>query len=151
MTMSIAIMIVYTLQRLHNITHRLVISSLAKRLEVSILPNVHFLWCTTRRSPCSLSQHFLAHKTCTLRFDLCGLHHPTEAPSCAKARITPSITKGRDYTIPSFYLEHPRNWETTGFLTKPTHISHMLCVVHMVTHSTNMSLGSPAGTTTIPK
>jgi hypothetical protein len=31
-------MIVYTLQRLHNFNHRLVISSLAKRLKVSILP-----------------------------------------------------------------------------------------------------------------
>jgi hypothetical protein len=51
MTVSTAIIIVYTLQRLHNFTHRLVISSLTKRLEVSILPNVHFLWCTTRRSP----------------------------------------------------------------------------------------------------
>jgi hypothetical protein len=30
MTVSTAIMIVYTLQRLHNFTHRLVISSLAK-------------------------------------------------------------------------------------------------------------------------
>jgi hypothetical protein len=30
MTVSIAIMIVYTLQRLHNFTHMLVISSLAK-------------------------------------------------------------------------------------------------------------------------
>jgi hypothetical protein len=43
MTMSTAIMTVYTLQRLHNFTHRLVISSLAKRLKVSILPYVHFL------------------------------------------------------------------------------------------------------------
>jgi hypothetical protein len=32
MTVSMAIMIVYTLQRLHNFTHRLVISLLAKRL-----------------------------------------------------------------------------------------------------------------------
>jgi hypothetical protein len=49
MTVSMAIMIVYTMQRLHNITHRLVISSLAKRLKVSILCYVHFLWCTNRR------------------------------------------------------------------------------------------------------
>jgi hypothetical protein len=33
MTVSMAIMIVYTLQRLHIFTHMLVISSLAKRLE----------------------------------------------------------------------------------------------------------------------
>jgi predicted Zn-ribbon and HTH transcriptional regulator len=89
---SRTIMTVYTLQRLHNFTIRLVISLLAKRLEVSILPNVHFLWCTTKRSPHSLSQRFPVCKTSTLRFHRCGLHHPTEAPSCAKARITPSIT-----------------------------------------------------------
>jgi hypothetical protein len=149
MTVSTAIMTIYTLQRLHNFTHRLVISSLAKRLEVSILPSVHFLWCTARRSPHSLSQRFPARKTSTLRFHHCGLHHPTEAPSCAKARITPSITWGQDYTILSFYLEHPQNWETTCHLTKPTHISPMLCTIHMVTCFTNRSLGSLAGTTTI--
>jgi hypothetical protein len=120
MTMSMAVMTVYTLQRLHNFTHSLVISSLAKRLEVSILTNVHVLWCTARRSP----QFFTA-------------------------RITPSITSGQDYTILSFYLEHPRNWETTCYLTKPTHISPVLCAIHMVTRSTNRSLGSLAGTTTI--
>jgi hypothetical protein len=49
MTVSIAMMTVYTLQRLHNFMHRLVISSLAKRLKVFILPNVYFLWCTARR------------------------------------------------------------------------------------------------------
>jgi hypothetical protein len=131
MTMSMTIMTVYTLYRLHNFIHRLVISSLSKRLEVSILPNVYFIWCTVRRSPHSLSQHFPAHKTSTLRFHHCGLYHPTKAPSCAKVRIT------------------PRNWETTCYLTKPTHISPVLCVVHMVTRSTNRTLGSLAGTTTI--
>jgi hypothetical protein len=149
MTVSTTIMTVYTLQRLHNITHRLVISSLAKRLEVSILPNVHFLWCTARRSPQSFTQRFPTRKTSTLKFHRCRLHHPTEDPSCAKARITPSITEGRDYTILSFYLEHPRNWETTCYLTKPTHISLVLYAVHMVTRSTNRSLGSQADTTTI--
>ncbi len=140
MTVSTAIMTVYTLQMLHNFTHTLVISSLAKRLKVSILPNVHFLWCTTRRSPHSLSQHFPARKTSTLRFHRCGLHHPTEAPSCGKARITPSITYGWEYIILSFYLKHP-----------PTHINPVLCVVRMVTRSTNRSLGSLVGTTIIQK
>jgi hypothetical protein len=67
-----------------SITHRW--------LRVSILPNVHFLSCTVRRSPHSLSHRFSACKTSTLRFHRCRLHHPTEAPSCAKVRITPSIT-----------------------------------------------------------
>jgi hypothetical protein len=78
-------------------------------LRVSILPNVHYLRCTARRSPHSLSQRFPAHKTSPLRFHRCGLHHPTEAPSCVKARITPSITQGWDYTILSFYLKHTQN------------------------------------------
>jgi hypothetical protein len=73
MTVSTAIMTIYTRQRLHNFTHRLVISSLAKRLGVSILLNVHFLWCTTRRSP-QFSQHFPAHKTSKLRFHRCRSH-----------------------------------------------------------------------------
>jgi hypothetical protein len=42
-TVSTAIMTVYTLQRLHNVTRRLMISSLAKQLKVSILPNKHFI------------------------------------------------------------------------------------------------------------
>ena len=74
MTMSTAIMTVYTLQRLHNFTYRLVISSLAKQLKVSIFPYVHFLWCTARRSPHSFSQHFPACKISTLRFHHCGCH-----------------------------------------------------------------------------
>jgi hypothetical protein len=43
-------------------------------LRVSILPNIHFLKCTTRRSPQSLSQHFPACKTSTLRFHHCESH-----------------------------------------------------------------------------
>jgi hypothetical protein len=149
MTVSMAIMIVYTLQRLHNFTHRSVISSLAKRLKVSILPNVHFLWCTPRRSPQSPSQCFLARKTSTLRFYHCGLHHPTKAPSCVrlglhhpspKVRITPSFSSTSNIR---------ETGKTTCYLTKPTHINHMLCAVNMVTHFMNRSLGSLAGTTTI--
>jgi hypothetical protein len=142
-------MTVYTLQRLHNFTHRSVISSLAKRLKGSILPNVHFLWCTARRSPHSLSQRFPGHKTSTLRFHRCGLHHLTEVPSCAKFRITPSITKVR--ITPSF--PSTSNIRETGkticYLTKSIHISHVLCAVNMVICSMNRSLGSLADTTTI--
>jgi hypothetical protein len=109
---------------LHNFTHRLLISSLAKRLEVSILHNVHFLWCMTRRSPHSFSQHFPARKTSTLRFYHCGSH------------ILQNIRETRKITC---------------YLTKPTHISPVLCTVHMVTCSTNRSLGPLAGTTMNPK
>jgi hypothetical protein len=86
MTMSTAIMTVYILQRLHNFTHRLVISSLAKRLKVSILVNVHFLWCTARRSPHSFSQYYPARKTSTLRFHRYGSHIQQKPPSCAMDR-----------------------------------------------------------------
>jgi hypothetical protein len=37
----------------------------------------------------------------------------------------------------------------TCYLTKPTHSSHVLCAVHMVTRSTNRSLGPLADTATI--
>jgi hypothetical protein len=152
MTVSMTIMIVYTLQSLHNFTHRLVISSLAKRLKVSILPNVHFLWCTAKRSPHSLSQRFPACKIFTLMFRHYGSHilqrpsltprlgdKPTPSPKCRKLYPCPSasnILKTR---------------KATCYLTKPTHISPVLCAVHMVTHSTNRSFGSLAGTTTNPK
>jgi hypothetical protein len=49
----------------------------------------------------------------------------------------------------SFCPEYPQNWETTCYLTKPTHIIHVICTVNMVTHAMNMSLGSLAGTTTV--
>jgi hypothetical protein len=80
MTVSTAIMTVYTLQRMHDFTHRLVISSLAKRLKVSIFSNVHFLWCTTKRSPHSFSQHFPARKIFTLRFHHCRSHIQQSPP-----------------------------------------------------------------------
>jgi hypothetical protein len=49
-----------------SITHRW--------LRVSILPIIHFLRCTTRRSTHSFSQHFPARKTSTPRFHHCGSH-----------------------------------------------------------------------------
>jgi hypothetical protein len=60
----------------------------------NLLPNIHFLRCTIRRSPRSLSQCFPVRKT--------------EKIIC--------------------------------YLTKPTHISPVLCVVHMVIRSMNRSL-----------
>jgi hypothetical protein len=74
MTVSTAIMIVYTLQTLHNFIHRLVISLLAKRLKISILPNVHILWYTAKRLPHSFSQCFPARKTFTLQVHRYGSH-----------------------------------------------------------------------------
>ncbi len=149
LTVSTTIMTIYTLQRLHNFTNRLVISSLAKRLEVSILPNAHFLWCTARRSPHSLSQRFLALKTSTLRFHRCGSHILQKPPLVPRLGLHhPSPKVGITPSFPSA----PNIRETgkiTCYLTKPTHISPVLCVVHMVTHFMNRSLGSLAGTTTI--
>jgi hypothetical protein len=118
-------------------------------LRVSILPIIHFLRCTARRSPHSFSQLFSAHKTTTLRFHRCGshilqkpplvprwgLHHPSP-----KVGITPSFS-----SAPNIHETE----KITCYLTRPTHISHVLCTVHMVTCFTNRSLGSLAGTTTI--
>jgi hypothetical protein len=103
------------------------------------------------RSPHNFSQIFPARKTSTLRFHRCeshilrkpplvprlGLHHPSP-----KVGITPSFPSA------------PNIRETekiTCYLTKPTHISPVLCAVHMVTRSTNRSLGSLADTTTIQR
>jgi hypothetical protein len=126
-----------------SITHRW--------LRVSILSIIHFLRCTARRSPHSFSQLFPARKTSTLRFHHCGshilqkpplvprlgLHHPSP-----KVRITPSFPSASNIR---------ETGKITSCLTKPTQISHVLCAVHIVTRSTNGSLGSLAGTTTIQK
>ncbi len=120
-------------------------------LRVSILPIIHFLRCMARRSPHSFSQRFPARKTSTLRFHHCGshilqkpplvprlgLHHPSP-----KVRITPSFPSAPNIR---------KTGKITCYLTKPTHISPVLCAVHMVTRSMNRSLGSLAGTTTIQK
>jgi hypothetical protein len=102
MTMSTAIITVYTLQRLHNFTHRLVISPLAKRLKVSLLPYVHFLWCMARRSSHSFSQHFLARKTSTLRFYCCGSHILQKPPLVPWLgdKPTPSSKSRKSHPVP---------------------------------------------------
>jgi hypothetical protein len=104
MTVSTAIMTVYTLQSLHNFTHRLMISLLAKRLEASILPNVHFLWCTTKRSPHSFSQRFSARKIFTLRFHRCGSHilqRPPLVPRLGdKLTLSPKSRKSHHVLLP---------------------------------------------------
>jgi hypothetical protein len=120
-------------------------------LRISILPIIHLLRCMARRSPHSFSQIFPARKTSTLRFHHCRshiqqkpplvprlwLHHPSP-----KVRITPSFPSAPNIR---------KTGKITCYLTKPTHISSVLCAVHMVTHSTNRSLGSLAGATTIQK
>jgi hypothetical protein len=96
MTVSTAIMIVYPLQMLHNFTHRLVISSLTKRLKLSILPNVHFIWCTGRRSPHSFSHRFSAYKIFTLRFHHCGsriLQRPPLVPRLGDKTTAPAKSR----------------------------------------------------------
>jgi hypothetical protein len=101
MAVSMAIMTVYTLQRLHNFTNMLVILSLAKRLEVSILPNVHFLWCTARRSPHSFSNRFPAHKIFTLRFHRYRSHILQRPPLVSKLgdKPTPSPKSRKSHPV----------------------------------------------------
>jgi hypothetical protein len=109
MTVSMAIMTIYTLQRLHNFTHRLVISSLAKRLKISILPNVHFLRCTTMRLPHSLSQRFSARKIFTLRFYCCGSHilqrHPLVPRLGDKPTPSPKSRKSHHVLLPRIFTK----------------------------------------------
>jgi hypothetical protein len=98
---STAIMTVFTMQNLHNFTHRLVISSLVKRLKVSILTNVYFLWCTAKRSPHSLSQRFPGHKILTLRFHRCGsriLQRPPLMPRLGD-KPTPSLKFRKSHSV----------------------------------------------------
>jgi hypothetical protein len=105
----------------------------------------------TRRSPHSFSQIFPARKTSTLRFHRCeshilqkpplvsrlGLHHPSP-----KVGITPSFPSAPNIR---------ETGKITCYSTKPIHISHVLCAVHMVTRSTNRSLGSLTDATTNQK
>jgi hypothetical protein len=120
-------------------------------LRVSILSIIHFLRCMGRRSPHSFSQHFQARKTSTLRFQRCGSHILQKCPLVPRLGLHhPSPKVG---ITPSF--SSTPNIHETGkiicYLTKPTHISHVLCAVHMVTRSTNRSLALLADTTTIQK
>jgi hypothetical protein len=115
------------------------------------LPIIHFLRCTARRSSHSFLQYYPARKTSTLRFHRygshilqkppivprLGLHHPSH-----KVGITPSFSSAPNIR---------ETGKITCYLTKPTHISPVLYAVYMVTRSTNRSLGSLAGTTTIQK
>jgi hypothetical protein len=120
-------------------------------LRVPILLIIHFLRCMVRRSPHSFSHIFLAHKTSTLRFHHCGSHILQKLPLVPKLGLHhPSPKVGITPSFPSA----PNIYETgkiTCYLTKPTHINPVLCTVHMVTRSTNRSLGSLADATTIQK
>jgi hypothetical protein len=116
------------------------------------LPHVHFLWCMARRSPHSFSHHFPTHKTSTLRFHHCESHILQKPPLVPwlgdKSTPSPKSRKSHPVLLPrtSAKLE-----KITCYLTKSTHISHVLYAIHMVTCSTNRSLRSLACTTTIPK
>jgi hypothetical protein len=115
------------------------------------LPIIHFLRCMARRSPHSFSQIFSAHKTSTLRFHHCGSHILQKPPLVPRLGLHhPPPKVGITQSFPSAPNIHETE-KITSYLTKPTHISPVLCAVHMVTHSMNRSLGSLADTTTIQK
>jgi hypothetical protein len=61
-------------------------------LSVSILLIIHFLRCTVRRSPHSFFTAFPSPQNIHTKVSPLRKSHPTEAPSCAKVSITPSIT-----------------------------------------------------------
>jgi hypothetical protein len=127
-------------------------SSITRRwLRVSILPIIHFLRCMARRSPHSFSPIFPARKTSTLRFHHCGSHILQKPPLVSRLGLHhPSPKVGITPSFPSA-LNIRETGKITCYWTKPTHIRHVLCVVHMVTRSTNRSLGSLSGATTIQK
>jgi hypothetical protein len=111
----------------------------------------HTLRCMAKRSPYSFSQTFPARKASILRFHRCGSHilqTPPLVPRLGLHRPSPKV--GITPSFPSAPNIHETG-KITWYLTKPTHISHVLYVVHMVTRSTNRSLGSLAGITTIQK
>jgi hypothetical protein len=145
--MSTAVKTSYTLQRLHNFTHRSVIPSPVGN-RVSILPNIHFLRCTTRRLPQSLSQHFPTCKIFKLEFHHCGSHILQRPPLVPRLEDKPTPSPNSRKSHPILLPRTSAKLGKTCYSTKPTHISPMLCAVHMVTCSMNRSLGSQAGTTT---
>ena len=115
------------------------------------MPIIHFLRCMARRSPHSFSQIFLARKTSTLRFHRCGSHILQKPPLVPRLGLHhPSPNVGITPSFP-FAPNIRKTRKIICYLTKPTHISPVLCAVHMVTRSTNRSLGSLAGATTIQK
>jgi hypothetical protein len=85
-------------------------------LRVSILPNIHFLRCTARRSPHNLSQCFPAHKIFTLRFHYCGsriLQRPLLVPRLGD-KLTPSPKSKKSH--PVLLLQISENWESNMLL-----------------------------------
>jgi hypothetical protein len=135
-------MTVYTLQRLHNFTHRLVISSLTCPTYTSFgaQPGDHQI---------VFSQRFPARKKFTLRFHRCGsyiLQRPPLVPRLGdKLTQSPKSRKSHPVLLPRISAKLEKQQATQ--LSIP--ISALLCAVNMVTHSTNRSLGSLAGTTII--
>jgi hypothetical protein len=71
-------------------------------LRVSILPNVHFLRCTARRSPHSLSQRFPAHKIFTLRFHRSRSRFLQSPPLVSRLgdKPTPSHKSRKSHPVP---------------------------------------------------
>jgi hypothetical protein len=148
MAVSTTIMIVYTLKRMHNFTHRLVNSSLAKRLKVSILPNIHFLWCTAWRSPHSLSQRFPACKIFTLRFHRCGSHilqRPPLVPRLGdKPTPSPKSRKSHSVLLPRISIKLGKQHVTSRHYHNPKQyiISTHAFLHHHQTSSCEDSLDS---------
>jgi hypothetical protein len=143
MTVSMTIMTVYTLQRLHNFTHRLVISLLAKQLNVSILPIVYFLWCTARRSPHSLSQHFPAHKIFKLwfhRYRSRILQRPPLVPRVGD-KPTPSSNSRNSNPVLLPWISTKLGMQHVTQLSLPI-LSLWLCCSHGYTFH-ELVLGSP--------
>jgi hypothetical protein len=109
MNVSTTIMTVYTLQRLHNFTHRLVISSLDKRLKSPFCLMYTSFGARPRDHHIVFSQHFLAHKIFTLRFHCCRSHilqRPPLVPSLGdKSTPSPKSRKSHSVLLPRISLK----------------------------------------------
>jgi hypothetical protein len=120
-------------------------------LRVSILPNIHFLRCMTRRSPQSLSQCFPAHQIFTPRFHRCGsciLHRPPLVPRLGdKSTTSPKSRKSHPIFLPRISTKLGKQHVT--YLSLP--ISTLCFAMFTWLHTMNWSIGSQAGTTTIQK
>jgi hypothetical protein len=107
-------------------------------------------FCSMYTSFGVFSQRFLACKIFTLRFHRCESHilqKPPLVPMLGdKPTSSPKSRKSHLAIQPRIFVKLEK---TICYSTNPTYISPVIYVINIVTHFTNRSLGSLAGTTTV--
>jgi hypothetical protein len=108
------------------------------------------LFCPMYTSFGAFSQCFLARKIFTLRFHCCESHILQKPPLVPMLGDKPtSSSKSRKshlVILPRIFVKLEK---ITCYSTNPTYISPVIYAVSIVTHFTNRSLRSLAGTTTV--